>query len=65
MNDTTTPGTTPKPPGAKHPKLEVPTFDGDILKWKSFWDQTDLTDAEKMVYLQNALKDSSARRTIK
>jgi len=50
----------------------VPTFDGDILKWKSFWDQfsvsihkrSDLTAAEKMVYLQNALKDKTAKSTI-
>ena len=60
--------TMPKTPGAKLPKLEVPTFDGDLLKWKSFWDQfhvsihnrADLTNAEKMVYLQ---KDNTAKRT--
>ena len=63
---------TPRTPGAKLPKLEVPAFDGDILKWKSFWDQfnvsihgrSDLTAAEKMVYLQNALKDKTAKSTI-
>ena len=68
---TVTTGTTPKH-GAKLPKLEVPTFDGDILKWKSFWDQyrvsihdrDDLTPAEKMVYLQGALKDKTAKSTI-
>ena len=68
-----TPVTTPRTSGAKLPKLEVPTFDGDLLKWKSFWDQflvsihdrTDLANAEKiMVYLQNALKDNAARCTI-
>ena len=61
--------TTPRTPGAKLPKLEVPTYDGDLLKWKSFLDQlqvsihdrTDLANAEKMVYLQNALKDNAAR----
>lgn len=64
--------TSPRTPSAKLPKLEVPTFDGDLLKWKSFWDQfhmsihdhIDLMNAEKMVYLQNALKDNTARRTI-
>ena len=25
--------------GVKLPKLEVPTFDGDILGWKTFWEQ--------------------------
>ena len=52
--------------------LKAPTFDGDLLKWNSFWDQfhvsihncADLTNAEKMVYLQNALKDNTAKRTI-
>ena len=41
------------------------------MKWKSFWDQfrvsiherPDLTSAEKMVYLQNALKDKTAKST--
>ena len=26
-------------PGTKLPKLEVPTFNEDILNWKSFWEQ--------------------------
>ena len=64
--------TSPRTRSAKLPKSEVPTFDGDLLKWKSFWNQfrvsihdcIDLTNAEKMVYLQNALKDNTARRTI-
>ncbi len=58
--------------GAKLPKLEVPTFNGDLLNWKGFWEQfcvsvhdrTNLSDTEKLVYLQNALKDSTAKRTI-
>ena len=25
--------------GVKLPKLDVPTFDGDIIHWKQFWDQ--------------------------
>ena len=67
-----TPPSAPRTSGAKLPKLEVPTFDGDLLKWKSFWDQfsisirncTDLINAEKMVNLQNALKDHIADYTI-
>ena len=59
------------PPSAKLSKLEVP-FDGGLRKWKSFWDQfsvsihnhTDLTNAEKIVYLQNALKNHTAKHTI-
>ena len=52
----------------KLPKLEVPTFDGD---WKQFWEQfsvsvhdrTNLSDAEKLVYLQQAVKNGSAKKT--
>lgn len=29
--------------GVKLPKLEVPTFDGNILHWKSFWEQFDVS----------------------
>ena len=58
--------------GVKLPKIEVPSFDGDIMKWKQFWDQfrvsvhdsSNLNDAERMVYLQQALKDGSARSII-
>ena len=56
----------------KLPKLDVPTFNGDILNWKSFWEQfcvsvhdrTTLSSSKKLVYLQHALKDGSAKRTI-
>ena len=45
---------------SKLPKLDVPTFDGDVLRWQSFWEQfetsvhncTSLSNAEKLVYLQ-------------
>ena len=55
--------------GVKLPKLEVSTFDGDILNWKSFWEQfcvsvhgrSTLTNAEKF---QNPLKDGAAKRII-
>ena len=56
----------------KLPKLDVPTFDGNILNWKSFWKQfcvsvhnrTNLSDSEKLVYLQHALKGGSAKQVI-
>ena len=40
-----------------------------VLNWKNFWEQfdvtihskTSLTDTEKLMYLQDALKDSPAR----
>ena len=58
--------------GVKLPKLDVPTFDGNILNWRSFWqqfcisvhDRTHLSDSEKLVYLQQSLKGSSAKGAI-
>ncbi len=32
------PSSMPDPSGVKLPKLDVPTFDGNILNWKTFWD---------------------------
>lgn len=69
-----TPSATPaaEATGIKLPKLEVPTFDGNLIHWKQFWDQfatavhskTNLSSAEKIVYLQQALKDATAKSTI-
>ena len=50
----------------------MPTFDGSILNWKTFWEQFDvsvhdrsnLTDSEKLAYLRHALKDGSAKTVI-
>ena len=58
--------------GVKLPKLDVPTFDGSLLNWKTFWEQfavsvhlrSNLTDAEKLVYLRHALKDGSAKSVV-
>ena len=58
--------------GAKLPKIDVPTVNGNILFWRSFWEQfsvavhnrTDLSDAEKLVYLRHVVKDGSAKRVI-
>ena len=58
--------------GVRLPKLDVPTFDGNIIHWTQFWEQfaisvhdrTNLSNAEKIVYLQHALKDGSARNAI-
>ena len=58
--------------GVKLPKLDVPTFDGNILNWRSFWEQfcvsvhdrSNLSDAEKLVYLQHSLKNGSAKNVI-
>ena len=58
--------------GIKLPKIDVPTFDGDMLNWRTFWEQyevsihsrTQLTDAEKLAYLRHSLKDGPARHVI-
>ena len=58
--------------GVKLPKLDVPTFDGSLLNWKTFWEQfniavhirTNLTDSEKSAYLCHALQAGSAKPVI-
>ena len=60
---TPTPTSTPTHEGIKLPKIDVPSFDGNILHWQTFWDQfcisihhrTNLSEAKKLVYLQQAL----------
>ena len=50
----------------------MPVFDGNILNWKTFWEQfsvavhtrSDSFDAEKLVYLCLAVKDGSAKTVI-
>ena len=65
----------PKPTVAsevKLPKIDVPTFKGNIMEWQSFWEQFDvsvhsrsqLTDPERLAYLRQALKDGPAKRVI-
>ena len=51
--------------GVKLPKVSIPTFDGKVLNWKSFWEQFDATihcktgmnNTKKLMYSQEALKD--------
>jgi len=58
--------------GVKLSKIDVPIFDGNILNWKTFWerfkvsvhDRTNISDTEKLVYLQHALKEGTAKRVI-
>lgn len=58
--------------GVKLPKLDVPTFDGNVIHWKSFWEQfvialhdrTTLSKAEKLTYPRHALKQGSAKHVI-
>ena len=58
--------------GVKLRKLNVPTFDGNILNWRSFWEQfcisvhnrISLSDSKNLVYLQKSLKGGSAKGAI-
>lgn len=58
--------------GVKLPKIDVPTFDGNILSWQTFWEQfsiaihkrSSLSDTEKLVYLRHSLKDGAAKKVI-
>ena len=61
-----------EPKGVRLPKLEVPVFDGEILRWQTFWEQfcvaihdrSDISETEKLVYLRHALKDGTAKSII-
>ena len=54
------------------PKISNPTINGKVLSWKGFWEQFDATihsnsessDADKLTYLQDALKNGRARFAI-
>ena len=56
----------------KLPKLSIPKFDGDVLNWRTFWEQFQvsihnrdhLSDAEMLAYLKDALKDGPAERIV-
>lgn len=57
--------------GVRLPKLDIPIFSGKVLKWQTFWEQfrvsvhdRSISDAEKLVYLRQALKNGTAKNTI-
>ena len=58
--------------GVKLPKISVPSFDGNLLNWNTFWEQFEigihskeqLTDVEKLAYLKDSLKSGPARHVI-
>ena len=51
------------------PKIDVPTFNGDIMEWATFWNQFEatidsngrLSDTSKLVYLRRAIKDPDSK----
>ena len=58
--------------GVKLPELAVPTFDGNVVSWRSFWEQyvvsvherSDLSSPQKLSYLKQAVKDSTAKHVV-
>ena len=58
--------------GVKLPRLDVPTFDGNFVNWRSFWEQysvsvhsrKQLASSEKLAYLKHALKGGSAKHVV-
>ena len=54
------------------PKIDIPTFHGDIMQWASFWAQFEasidsherLSDVRKLVYLRKAIKDPDTRELL-
>ena len=57
--------------GIKLPKIDVPTFDENIMNGRNFWEQyevsihsrTHLSELEKLMYLQQSMNDSPASHT--
>lgn len=68
--ESTTPTTESR--GIRLPKIEVATFNGELLNWQTFWEQfdvsvhsrKDISDAEKLTYLRYSLKNGSAKSVI-
>ena len=58
--------------GIKLPRIKIPTFDGNILNWRIFWEQFDsavhskshLSDSDKLTYLREALKSGPAKNVV-
>ena len=69
---TLTPDPVAEPRGVKLPKIDVPTFSGELLHWQSFWEQfciaihdrKDISVTEKLVYLRHSMKDGTAKSII-
>ena len=58
--------------GINLPRIDIPTFDGNILNWRLFWEQFQaavhdkehLGEIDKLTYLRDALKDGPAKNVI-
>jgi len=60
-------------PTIELPKVNIPTFDGDILNWVTFWEQFEIAihsnkklhDVQKLAYLRDAVEAGPAKHVIK
>ena len=60
-------------PAIELPKIKIPTFDGDILNWVTFWEQFEIAihsnkrlhDIQKLAYLRDAVETGLAKHVIK
>ena len=58
--------------GVRLPKISVPNFDGNVINWRSFWEQftvsvhdwSNLSPAEKLTYLKHAAKEGPAKHVV-
>ena len=56
----------------KLPRIETPSFDGNVLNWRLFWEQfngaihskSHLSDSDKLTYLREALKNGPAKNVV-
>ena len=56
----------------KLPRIEIPSFDGNILNWRLFWEQFEsaihsqshLSNSDKLTYLREALKSGPAKSVV-
>ena len=63
---------TPLMAGVSLLRIEIPPFDGNILKWRLFWEQFQvavhdkphLREIDKLTYLRDAVKGGPARNVI-
>ena len=55
--------------GVKVPKTDLPKFDGNIVNWEQFCisihGRSNLSNSEKLVYLEHSLNDGSTMNVIK
>ena len=64
--------TPPMLAGVNLPRIEIPTFDGNILNWRLFWEQfqaavhdkPQLGEVDKLTYLRDALKSGPAKSVV-